>query len=110
MGRYRDYPALFQLVRTKPGMFLGTPSITAWELFLSGLHFAEDLYRVPQDRQLSGFDFAAFEKWADVRFNPERLSINSFHMARDATDAESAAFYRWFEWYDQFMHEGKGKP
>ena len=86
-------------------MWFGSALITAFEHWLDGIRLAELLYGISEDRRLAGFDFAAFEEWCGERFNPERLSINSFSMARRAAESEADAFGKWFQWYDQFLNE-----
>jgi hypothetical protein len=100
-----DWPSLFGQVRRRPGMWLGSTSLTALENLIGGIGLAEYLYDVPEDKRLVGFSFEGFERWVADRFNPERLSLNSFSLARRATDSEERAFYEWFAWYDQFEQD-----
>ena len=101
----KDWPSFLEQVRRRPGMWLGTTSIAGLHLLLQGFSLAEFVYDIPAEKMLAGFPFEEFEKWADSRFNPRRLSINSFGMAGRLADSEEGAFTLWFEWYDQFRRE-----
>jgi hypothetical protein len=103
LRQIRDWPTFFDQVRRRPGMWLGSASLTALQHYLNGIDLAECLYDVPDKDRLKGFSFPEFEEWADKRFNPRRLSINSFHMARQVCDSENEAFDLWFSWYDEFQ-------
>jgi hypothetical protein len=100
-----DWPSSFDQIRQRPGMWLGSPSLTALENLLRGIVLAEYLYGVPEEKHLGGFPFDEFERWAETSFNPERLSLNSFSLARREADSEEAAFLKWLGWYDQFRSE-----
>jgi hypothetical protein len=100
-----DWPSFFDQIRRRPAMWLGSPSLSALENFIRGIGLAEYLYDVPEDRRLGGFPFDEFERWAEARFNPGRLTLNSFSLARRASDSEGAAFVTWLGWYDQFRRQ-----
>jgi hypothetical protein len=101
----RDWPSFFEQIRRRPGMWLGRPSLKALHFLLLGIDLAESLYDVPETDRLGGFPFPEFEKWADKRFNPRRLSIRSFGMARRMAGSDKAAFDLWLRWYDEFRGE-----
>ncbi len=101
----RDWPTFFEQVRRRPGMWLGHRSLTALQFLLHGVHLAEFFYDVPEGSRLGNFPFQEFEEWVERRYNPRRLSVNSFWMARDIADSEEAAFDLWFSWYDEFRNE-----
>ena len=86
-------------------MWLGEKSLSRFEAFLAGVSCAGYFYRVPDDKCLAGFDFAAFQTWADSQFNPKRLSINPFGMAQRHAESDEAAFDLWFTWMDRFVSE-----
>lgn len=100
-----DYPTLFEQLRLRPPMWMGTTSLTAFENVLNGISLAEHFYNIPESERLGGFDFEAFGAWVDQRFNPKQLSANSFWLARDRTSSEEEAFHKWFEWHDEFVSE-----
>jgi hypothetical protein len=104
-SKYATWPAMLASIREKPGMWIGRKTLTALECFWMGFVIAEEFHCDSEDARLSGFDWTNFESWADQRFNPARLSINSFEMARTQAKAEDAAFDLWFSWYDVFRAE-----
>jgi hypothetical protein len=101
----KDWPTYFEQIRRRPGMWLGQASLTALDNQIGGIELAERIHDVPRNMRLGGFPWSDFEKWADERFNPNRLSIRSFSMALRITNSESEAFELWFQWYDQFNKE-----
>ena len=105
MQQIHDWPTFFEQIKLRPGIWFGDPSLRALEGMLIGLRVAKHLYEIPEEKQLSGFSFPDFEAWAAQRFNPERLTINSFYMARLITDSDAQAFWKWFEWIDAFLFE-----
>jgi len=105
INQINDWPSFFEQIRARPAMWMGCKSLTALENLLGGISLAEYFYDIPEDRVFTGFDFEAFEKWADDRFNPSRLSNNSFSMARLLSENEEQAFDKWLEWYDEFRSE-----
>jgi hypothetical protein len=105
MDRFTDWPSFFHKVRVRPGQWFGEQSITALQHFINGIKLAAHLYEVPVERELGGFSFEDFERWTDGRFNPDRLSVNSFDLARRSSESETEAFQKWFGWYDQFRSE-----
>lgn len=86
-------------------MFLGTKSIHALQQVLNGIDFAERFHDIPEQARFGGFDSGAFEKWVDETFNTKRLSVNSFHLARELSGSDAAGFDLWFEWYDLFHRD-----
>jgi hypothetical protein len=61
---------------------------------------------VPAEARIGGFDYAGFERWVEARYNPRRLSLNSYSLAADLAGAEDAGFDLWFRWYDEFAGSG----
>jgi hypothetical protein len=105
INQITDWPSFFDQVRLRPGMWLGEPSLTALQHLINGFEFAAYLYDVPDDRRLRGFAFSEFEAWAEQQFNPNRLSLNSYSLARRSSESEEEAFFKWFGWYDRFRSE-----
>ena len=99
-SRYPDMVTLLSKIRERPGMFLGRPTISGLHLFLNGISFAEDYYSL-KDR-ITGFDWDRFEQWIEHRFNPRKLSLGSFGLARENANDEESGFDLWFAWYDEF--------
>jgi hypothetical protein len=100
-----NWPSFFDQIRRRPAMWLGSTSLTALQSLISGISLAEYLYDVPAEKQLAGFPFDEFERWVEERFNPERLSLNSFSLAIRTSDSEETAFATWLGWYDRFEGE-----
>jgi hypothetical protein len=100
--RYPDLPALFALMRARPGVYFGQKSVHSMHVFLEAFRFAEHLYRVDWRDRLGGFDRQGFEQWVSRRYNPERLSLGSFGMAARVAGADDTGFDLWFQWYDEF--------
>ena len=69
---------------------------------LSGIGFAEDFHGLPAQACIGGFDSAGFEQWVELRYNPHRLSLNSYSLAAHLAGAEDSGFELWFRWYDEF--------
>ena len=106
--RVLDYPTLLAEIRGRPALWLGSKSITALEHQLTGFELAEQVHRIEPQNRFSGFGFSGFEEWVEVQFNPRKLAIKSFHLARNAKQSEAEAFDLWFEWHDRFLEEGSG--
>jgi hypothetical protein len=102
MSQPHDWPSYFEQVRRWPGIWLGRASLECLQAQILGIDTAERIHRIPEAQRLAGFSLEQFEVWAAQRFNPRRLSINSFRMARCATSSDEAAFDLWFSWYDAF--------
>jgi hypothetical protein len=100
-----DWPSFFEQIRRRPAMWLGEPSLLALRSLIRGVELAEFLYDITEDRALGGFPFMEFERWAEGRFNPERLSLDSFSLARRSSGSEEEAFHKWLGWYDRFRAE-----
>lgn len=100
--RYPDLPTLLAAIRKRPGMFLGHQTVCGLHLLLQGFFLAEDFHDVPSDARLGGFDFEAFEKWIEARFNPQHLSVRSYWLAERLAGDEETGFDLWFRWYDEF--------
>ena len=108
LRRIRDWPTFFEEVRWRPAMWLGRPSLACLRALLAGFALAEDLYAVGPERLLTGFPFVEFEAWVAQRFNPERLTLDSFGLAGRLTASDEAALSHWFGWYDDF-NRGRGR-
>lgn len=89
-------------IHARPAMFLGEKTARGLDLFLGGIDFAEDFHGVPAEARMRGFDRAGFERWVEARYNPRRLSLNSFSLASALAGGEEAGFDLWFGWYDEF--------
>ena len=89
-------------------MFLGHPTVRGLHLFLCGVGFAEDFHDLPAEARIGGFDAKGFERWVELRYNPHRLSLNSFGLAAHLAGSDAAGLDQWFAWYDGFAAGGAG--
>jgi hypothetical protein len=83
-------------------MYLGEKGIRLLGLFLFGIDYAENYHDVPEGSRIRGFDFAAFEKWVESKYNLSRLMLNSMSLAAHLAESDSAGFDLWFRWYDEY--------
>lgn len=104
-----DWPSFFKEIRRRPGMYIGSPSITALNYYIYGIRSAEWFDLIPPGKQFKGFSFDEFEEWVAKRYNPERRSTNSFHVALLSAKSEREGFYIWFSWYDAFRKKRKAR-
>jgi hypothetical protein len=100
--KYPDLPALLAAIQRRPGMFLGTQTIRGLHLFLYGIDFAEEFHAISEQACLGGFDMAAFESWVESRYNPQRLSLNSFSLAEYLERSDCPGWDLWFSWFDEY--------
>jgi hypothetical protein len=99
---FTNWPDMLADVRRKPGMYIGGRSVEKLHCMLLGFRYAEYQYDIPEANRLGGFDFNAFEEWIAARYNPERLSVGSYWLAREAAGSDEGGFELWFRWYDEF--------
>ena len=100
--RYPDMPTLLADIRARPDLFLGGRTIAGLNVLVGGIGLAEDFHQIPQADRFGGFDFPAFERWVETRYNPHRLTLNSCSLAARLAGSEPAGFDLWFRWYDEF--------
>ena len=94
---YPDWPHFFEVLRTRPGMWLGGKSVTRLGAFIWGFAAAEHAHGV---EPLAGFDFAAFQLFVEAKIGWS--SAGSYGQALQVAKSEERAFDLWFEWYDEF--------
>src|SRR5665213_2788280 len=99
---FSSFPEFLAAVRARPGMYIGGRSVNNLHFLLIGFSMAEYEYEVPSNKRLGGFDFEAFEEWIAARYNPQRLSVGSYYLARETSGSDEAGFLLWFQWYDAF--------
>jgi hypothetical protein len=102
ISKVHDWPSLFEQIRLRPGMWLDKDSITALSNLKAGIELAELFHEVPDDKAFGGFDFDAFYHWVTAKYNPHKLSLDTFGLARYVCKTERDAFDKWYEWYDEF--------
>jgi hypothetical protein len=95
-------------------MFLGRKTVRGLQLFLYGIRFAEDFHDLTPSERIGGLDSPAFESWVDLKYNSQRLALNSFGLAAERAHCEEAGFDLWFVWLDEYVascqKDGKGEP
>jgi len=103
----KNLPSLLERIRKRPVMWLGSTTASGLQNLLDGIHLAERIHNIPEKQCLRGFAFYDFEAWIEEKYNPKRLSCNSFSLASLTTTSEEEAFRKWFDWYDEFRAEVK---
>ena len=91
---------LLQLIREKPGMYLGRPSIEALYMFLTGYNFARRQLNVPLSEQEIAFQH--FQPWLQ-RYYAIKTSQSWSGIIQAQTANEVEAFKRFFELLTLFV-------
>jgi hypothetical protein len=104
MSTYYD---LLEQIRRKPGLYLGSPSISNLYMFLHGYQFAHRQLGVSSSAQEQ--QFQKFQPWLQQKFGIKTSQSWSqlilFH-ARDEQDA----FERFFELFQEFTQSQSEQP
>ena len=103
----QSLPAFFEEIRKRPAMWFGKKSLVRFRAAMDGFIFAEDIYKIPEEKKLSGFDWLDFEKWVEEKYNHERLTVRSFYFAEQMASSDHEALDKWFEIYDLYMKENR---
>ena len=98
-------PDFLEEIRKRPGMWLGEKSLLAFRALFYGLHLAEELYNIPDNQKLIGFDWKEFEDWVYKKYNKNHLSVLSHYHAQQMASSDSEALDKWFEIYDTYRRE-----
>ncbi len=88
-------------IKQKPGMYLGTPSLTALRFFLEGYEFARDELGIKSTEQELEFH-GEFQSWLQKKFNLETVSSWAKVILFYSAD-EKAAFTYFFDLLDEFL-------
>ena len=95
--------SMIDTIRRRPGMFLGSNSITALRHFLDGYQAAEREYAVCRKGELFPLPFRYMHEYTGYRLQ-EHNSMGWSHQILNACDgAEDAALQKFFEFYDEFQ-------
>ena len=62
-----DYYELLKQIQKKPGLYIGTPSISSLYMFLNGYQFARQQLHEPLTMQER--EFREFQPWLQKKFN-----------------------------------------
>ena len=107
IDRIKDWPTFFEVVRERPAMWIGNVSISSFQNLISDIRLAEYFYNISDLDSLTNFDFDEFENWVFEEINKDRLSLNSFGLARKYSENEEIGFWKWFDWYDLFLQKSR---
>ncbi|MEM8557466.1 MAG: hypothetical protein AAGG50_06535 [Bacteroidota bacterium] len=100
------FAELVELVRERPGMFVGKKSLYGLACFVGGARHVESAHSTePEAWKFNRPD--QFERWVELRGKPQPIS--SFDFALAQADSDDAAFDLWFAWWDEFQRERNGK-
>src|SRR5688500_14159281 len=93
---------MLDVIRKKPGLYLGTPSINRLNAFLTG--YAAGLLRVGfvmRDKD----HFHRFHDWVALRLEFEESTAGWCNIIRGQSADETDAFWRFFVLLDEFRKE-----
>lgn len=94
---------MIDLIRRRPGMYLGRNSISALRNFLDGYRAAEREHSLNQIEELFPLPFSYMHEYTAYRLH-ERNSMGWSHqLLKACDDAEDIALQKFFEFYDGFI-------
>lgn len=102
---FPDIPAILSEIRRRPVMYIERKSTRYLRCFLTGFECAEHFYDIEPNSRSRGLDWVAFESWVENKYNPRRLTVQSFGMAEIIAGDEERGLDLWFQWYDEFRKE-----
>ena len=98
-----DLYELIRQIKNKPGLFIGSPSVSSLFMFLNGYRFARRQMNLSISAQEQ--EFQEFQPWLQ-----ERYAIKSTHswsqMILFHSIDERDAFERFFILFDEFLQRG----
>jgi hypothetical protein len=98
---------LLDIVRKKPGLFIGEPSLTALRGFIDGFRYALSSVSNPFEVEDPPFT-KGFDDWIAARFGFRESTSGWKNMLLSSLDAEAAAFERFFIELDEYRRD-KGR-
>lgn len=102
--RKRELYKLISAIKKRPGMYLGTNSITRLDMFLRGYIFAQrefGIFPIAQEREFEGFQSWIEEKYG-IKSGQSWAKISLF-FSMD----EQEAIERFFELFEEFLNRDK---
>jgi hypothetical protein len=99
-----DVNNLLKRIREKPGMYLGSPSVSALFMFLEGYSTAQADLNIPLSEQDK--EFREFQRWLQKRENITTSASWAKIILLNSPD-EEYAFARFFDLYDEFLSHSK---
>ena len=107
----RSWYGFLEVIRKRPGMYFGKPSLSGLHHYINGMLHAEHVYNIPQSERMhnkeNDFDWIQFEDFVQKK---NKRYIRSFLIPENLTPdiSDEDAFKLWFSWYDEFNTK-KGK-
>jgi len=95
-----DYYELIQQIQKKPGLYIGSPSISSLYMFLTGYQFARRHLSIPLSPQER--EFREFQPWLQKKFGTATSQSWSQLILFHAAD-ERDAFERFFDLFQEFL-------
>ncbi|TAE53279.1 MAG: hypothetical protein EAZ87_23920 [Nostocales cyanobacterium] len=92
---------LLDRIKQRPGMYLGKCSITRLNMLLVGYSQARMELGLPRTAQEQEFD--QFQEWIQNKYNISDSQGWDSIILLNSTD-EKAAFYQFFQLFDEFSH------
>jgi hypothetical protein len=102
--------ALFNLlekIKTKPGLYLGTASISKLRMFILGYRFSRSELGIANTQAESDF-YKKFQPWLQKRLSIHTVNAWDKIILLTCVD-EKAAFDYFFQLLDEFLHRDKSQ-
>ncbi len=98
---------LLEKIKTKPGLYLGTASITSLRMFILGYRFARSELSITNTETESDF-YKKFQPWLQNRLSIRTVNGWDKIILLTCTD-EKAAFDYFFQLLDEFRQRDKSQ-
>ena len=99
--------SLLEKIKIKPGLYIGTASITHLRMFILGYRFARSEMDVPTTEEESDF-YKKFQPWLQNRLSIHTVSAWDKLIRLTCID-EKAAFDYFFQLLEEFMQRDKSQ-
>ena len=94
--------ALLKELRVRYGVHIGEKSLKLLGVYLSGyVHAQLDL--IPDFLKSQDLGWFEFERFISDRYNPKKLTLNSFSLIRMQCESDEEAFDMFYELLDEFL-------
>lgn len=101
--RKKDIYNVIETIRKRPGMYLGSNSITALMHFLDGYRFAERVYDVNWRNELFPLNFDYMHEFVNVKLKCSNNAGWCHNILEVCNGNEAMALNHFFELYDEFV-------
>ena len=99
-----DAPPLLDILLTRPGMLLGTKSLTALHHFVNGFNVACSEHQITDDRL--GLDIPnSFHDWVAAKLGFRESTAGWCSMILSTSQSEEEAYDRFFEFLEEHAKE-----